>query len=452
MAENLFQKALEKRQKMEKEKEAKKNRPSGGSGEFEEFNYCALESEVQAGFRILGVPFEMREKPTDPKLILLSNILNEAGNSYLKIYWPYKEKDGRYEPDPSWILTKMYNKVTEGKWKKFSKPVFDEERGKEVTGEFEHTNKNTKIFQKLKSKFGNSKEGEKYPKNFYPSSRVVLNCIDRLDSFCEDNKHSKLLSSKVSVYEKDGNTSVFADIGIPYTLYTQIFDTYVNYGGDWNKCDALVIKKEKKYEVASADEPKRIMANLKGKVIDGELTEEELQYELYDLDKFFSPSSYRKLKDKLGFLFKLCDAELKTNFYDELEKLVEKEQAEWEAKQEVKENKEISKKDESKTSAPEKTERRESKKETSSSEPSEEVKKYFTSLKYWGELSKKEQDLILGSVTTIKDKVPQYKRGLKVLACSNETTCLWPGTAEPSEYNEEVTRCPICNEVFPVED
>jgi rubrerythrin len=68
------------------------------------------------------------------------------------------------------------------------------------------------------------------------------------------------------------------------------------------------------------------------KIVVGPLTQEELGYEQYNIDRFFCPTSYHKIQSRIGGVFKLCDAQLGTHFTEELEGLVQKEQAEWDAR------------------------------------------------------------------------------------------------------------------------
>ena len=55
------------------------------------------------------------------------------------------------------------------------------------------------------------------------------------------------------------------------------------------------------------------------------LTEEELSWERTDLDKIYPTTSYQKIYNRLKLFIQQVDAAFKTNFTDELEKLVEDE-------------------------------------------------------------------------------------------------------------------------------
>ena len=60
------------------------------------------------------------------------------------------------------------------------------------------------------------------------------------------------------------------------------------------------------------------------------LTPEELEYERYDISKFFAPTTYQKILSKLGNTIKAIDVDLRTNYYEELQALAEKEKKEFE--------------------------------------------------------------------------------------------------------------------------
>ena len=84
-----------------------------------------------------------------------------------------------------------------------------------------------------------------------------------------------------------------------------------------------------KAELALSDELfNRISTNPK-------LTDEELEYERYDLDKLFPITSYTKLLKRLGKTIKKIDVELSRNFFGELTDLAAKEEKERELKREV---------------------------------------------------------------------------------------------------------------------
>ena len=239
--------ALQKRAQQQQQQEEAKNN-AGNWGDFEKPETIGLEDKKEKVVRILGNPLEVRSLPTDPKLLLQSYVAKDDKSGYFQLNWPVVEKNGKYVPDPDWIVTKFYNKVNEGKWEKYPDGQVDE-RGK--NGKWKKFHQDTKIFQLVEY---NAKEGEKYPKNFYPSKRVVMNVIDRHDDWCKENKHSKLLTSKKSPFEitdDDGKktTIYYDDTGVPEMVWSSIM--YHCNATSTLDIDLVITKKadEKKYIV-----------------------------------------------------------------------------------------------------------------------------------------------------------------------------------------------------------
>jgi len=85
--------------------------------------------------------------------------------SYLKVYWPSVERDGKLVPDPDWFLTRFLNKVREGKWTPYEDGHTD---GKGKKGRWVCFNKGTSVLERVE---GNSKPNEQFLKSFYPSSK-----------------------------------------------------------------------------------------------------------------------------------------------------------------------------------------------------------------------------------------------------------------------------------------
>jgi hypothetical protein len=183
-----------------------------------------------------------------------------------------------------------------------------------------------------------------YATGLKPRKVVVFNCIDRMDDWCKDNKKTKLLSKIVNTSTADsGDIIEYPATGIPsFGFINKLAETISKYG-NYEKFDIAIKKtgdKTSPYEV-------RNVSYLKGKdslddvinddgtdlevdrIIVGGLTDEELAYERYDLDKLMKPTSHTKLLRRIPAVFKLCDACLGSHFYDELESLSEAEKVEW---------------------------------------------------------------------------------------------------------------------------
>lgn len=443
---NPLEEALRKREQQKQEQEQSEN--SGNWGEYESAETLGLEDKKEKVFRILGNPMEVRQNPTDPKLILQSSVVKDDRSGYYKLNWPVVEKNGKYVPDPDWIVTKFYNKVNEGKWEKYPDGQLDH-RGK--NGKYVKYHQNTKIFSVIDN---NAKEGEKFPKSFFPSKRVVMNVIDRHDSWCKDNKHSKLLTSKKVPFEittEEGKKTIyFEDTGVPEMVWSAIMD-HCKATGTLD-IDLVVTKKsdDKKYSVFDiTDYPKYVTeASFKIGSKDA-LTEEEKQYELYDLDKLYGVSSYAKVKKVMKAKFALCDSELGTNFVDELERLVKKEAEERASEVDVEQKEkdvDVPKKETLKVQEPVKEEVKANRRP--STKPVEQSSKVDikaiceTAFPYWHKLTEDEKSIMISTIVEFNGNIPTYDNS-EYLGCTDEN-CNYPGTDKMTIVPDNVNTCPVC--------
>jgi len=340
--------ALAKRKENEQKREEAKNSFSNW-GDLVYPEIVGLKNKEEVVVRIVGNPAEVREKGSDPKLILQSQVSKDDKKGYSYLNWSYIEDKEKIVPDPNWIVTRFMNKVFEKKWVDYTEKDIDGEtivarNGKIVntaiasqynTGYYNFFHEKTEIYKLLTA--GNSKEGEKYSKKFYPTKRIICNVIDRMDNWCAVNKHTKILSGRKSAFEikkEDGTKDViyFSDTGIPISLYDEIIEHCKAVGT--LDIDLVLVKESEsqaKYKVWDITDVKYLKDQNTLKVGKKDaLTEEEKNYEAYDIDNhpLYKVSSYQKIKTVLGSRFALCDAELGTNFNDELNALVKKEKEE----------------------------------------------------------------------------------------------------------------------------
>ncbi len=307
--EELFEKA-KKRREEEKKKEKKRRNFTGY--QREDTHYTALTTAGGKVVRLVGNPMAVRQLPSDPRLSLISFIVGDDDKKF-RCVWPFKEEK------PNWILWKVYNLVmrysVEGSGESFRKNFLNEKTHPEC---FYRVAKNNRE--------------NKFESGWRPTQFVLMNVIDRHDSeFHEKNKHTKILSKKAS--QRDGASSVWYEPGVPITTYNAIWDDVAEYYGNWEDYDVVIRKKTESpwYTALHGIEDKRKLTEEEFSfVVDRPLTEEERNYKKYDLDLMFGVTSYTKIKSKLGNFIKKVDVDFSTNFYEELDKLVEEEQAEWE--------------------------------------------------------------------------------------------------------------------------
>lgn len=464
---SILKEQLEQRKQQEEQKKrAKEN--SGNFQGFEELAYCPITKE-ETVFRIVGNPFPYNDptnrKPTDIKMIMQSEIVKEDRKGYVKINFPYiyNESKGDYVLDPNFILTKVINKVKEGKWEKYPEGVLDEVTKK--NGKMNHYYADKACYKIIVDKVGNAKIGEKFPKNFYPSKRVLMNVIDRQDSWCKDNKHTKVLTSKWEEYTfKDNKTNEditihYTDTGIPKTTYDKILEYHAKGTGKFD-VDTVVRKEGKEYSIADITDacPKFISEKSKSIGSDSDLTDEEKLYELYDFDKTHPyASSATKIKKNLTWLIKLVDAETGSNFMPELEALAKIEEDERNAKKEAQVEKEQIEKDEVFDDVKEmETPKEEPKPEVKQEEPKrrrveepkkEETKEEISYEKYfpsYDKLSDEEKASLKNAFSGMQGGIPTFNSNEgELLGCKDEK-CKFPNSEVDTIFPESIFTCPVC--------
>lgn len=317
--DELFRKAKELRKKAKEEG----SRESFSGEDYEQTVYTSVPLEGVKIFRIFGDPLAIRTKPTDPKLSFISMILADNGKKF-RCIWPSKEEN------KNWILWKIMDTVLDGNW----------EKGKD--------GKNVKILKHLDShpecvrRVDKNDSDNKFERGWYPSKYVNFNIIDREDpEFHAEKKQSKLLSKRASEIGDSGN--FWYDPGIPEMAYNTIWDDVVEYYGRWDLYDVAMKKEQVSpwYKAFHCLEERKKLEQIDPDamkfVVEGEMTDEEKAYQLYDLDRLYGVTSYTKIKAKLGDFIKKVDVDFKKNFTEELEAQVKKEQEEYEARRAEKE-------------------------------------------------------------------------------------------------------------------
>ena len=191
-------------------------------------------------------------------------------------------------------------------------------------------------FEKVnKGGFAPTDKSYQYSKGWKGQQVVIMNVIDREDNWCAENKHTKLLSKKLS-----GDNGEFAEIGVPSFGFCSALSNIVKSYGSWERYDVQVRRTGQKTTPIDVKQATLYKKNGLVQELDKDklqyvslnetLTPEELEYERYDISKFFAPTTYQKILSKLGNTIKSIDVDLRTNFYEELQALAEKEKKEFE--------------------------------------------------------------------------------------------------------------------------
>lgn len=313
----------------------KKNQGQSFTREYEDVEWVGLEQDQFKIVRIVGAPPSSMTggrptQPTDAQEIWFSTIKDDSGKR-IQLKLPPKADDLQH----SHIMWRIINAVKEVDWVKNEK-----------------TGKKEKVFKYAdKPWFDTVTHGGfdpvqdefqyKISKGWQGQEVVIMNVIDREDNWCKEHKHTKLLSKKINK-SKDGTTE-YPTVGVPSYGFITLLANLCGQYRSWEGYDLAIRRTGQTnppYEVKAAT----IYANAglaanevgeeKMKYIskDTFLTDEEKSWKRYEISKLYAPTTYNKILTHLGNTIKAIDADLKRNFYEELQGLAEREKKEFEEK------------------------------------------------------------------------------------------------------------------------
>jgi len=303
----MFQEGKQRLEDENKKKENQKNYTK----EYDKLDYVTVKEKDWTLVRFVGSelpPNDPQREPTGMKEIQRSYIVNDENRGFY-CNWSY---------DKNWILWKIYNKIMEYTW--------DDSKPQGQNKIYKNVSNFPVLFERCKFN-GKSKETRmKWENGWWPTKHIISNVLDRLDyDWHIANKKFKLISKKAS--EKDGNT--FYEPGLPPSIYhNELYPKIIETYGFLEDYDIGIRKIKGKDGITYDVQHSKFLvdeAELAGKVCNDLLTEEELSWEMYNLDKYFRISSYQKIMKNLGIFIQSVDAKMGTNFYTELEELVEAE-------------------------------------------------------------------------------------------------------------------------------
>jgi len=304
----------------QKRLEEQKNNRGFTPPEYDDIDYVALETDKVKVFRFIGNPFTVRQEPTDPKLVLSSRIIDDKKKLFAC----------KWSEDKNWILWKIYNDVMKYTW---DKNAIDPSTGKPGVKVYTLAAKYPNIFKRIR---WNGKDNPNaMEKGWYPSRSIMMNCICRDEyAWHSENKSFKLIAKKSNtVTGDDGKDTTYYEQGIGTSTYDGILKAVVEEHGAWEDFDIAIRKEDKDpwYSVYSFFDARKVEKELSCEMNGDPLTEEELGWKKFDIDKLTQVTSYRKIQNRLGEFIKEVDGCLKTKYSEELEVLVAEEKAKWDA-------------------------------------------------------------------------------------------------------------------------
>jgi len=398
----------------------------GGTFQFEDVQWTGLNPNVPKIVRAVGGAPDSNEDKGTAVTRRISWIIGDNGKKF-RVVFPEKQDD----PDHlMWRMIAAVNETTYINKKKV----------------FIHENKNPELFRMV-NKNGLEETDKKamYDSGWLGKTKFIMNVIDREQmKWHAEHKHTLLLSKSVS---EGSDGRVFADEGVPAFGFANLLATGIfKFYKDWRKYDLGITKtglKETPYRIINATKYKEeIPDELQALVSEAPwLTEEELSWETYDLQKLFKYTPMTKIYNNLKISIQKLDARLGTKFDKMFKDAVDKEA---EAKELSKDDNEVTPDTSDDKSwnpmndvveaaaVPEAPKTRERKAESSATSLDTSV------LKGWDNINEEERALITAVKTERGQLVVTYNTQDEILKCSS---C---GVGSPESFGH----CPSCGITF----
>jgi hypothetical protein len=320
-AEEKAKQRLLKFQEAKKRADEAKNHGDFPKEDVPDFKTCVLKKDQPKIIRLIGNSPLMREDPTDPIIVKRALVKTDDGKWATIILG-----DDRDHP-----VNKLWRTII-GKYK------YDKENKVKI-----FDNKGKPSFERFIRNGKKPEECDAKEKGMMTDTFYLFNCIDKTDSWCQENKHTKLLCWDSTSKEVDGKTVEYPIYGIKPSLYNNVFDEQCTaLNRMYDEFDVVVKRLSKKLgeswiQIFSPEEKSKIsqIGLDASKVTMDYLTEEEENYEKYKLEDipFVSrPTSASYVNKVLGKLIKQADIDFGTNLQSDFAEWIEKEKKEFESR------------------------------------------------------------------------------------------------------------------------
>lgn len=310
-SEQKFKAALAKRNQ-DKADEAARKQNGGGTG-YTDVPFTALGTSDRV-YRIRGLPYSVREKGTDVKKIWFTLALKDD-DKYTRIIGP----DPRSDEGKAWLLYRVINTVLSYDWN----PDLNGGKGGKV---YKFQDSCPDIFNRVAK---NNQLTNKHATGWQFHVAVLFNVIDRQNmDWHRTEKKLRVLSK--GCWEGQDKKMNF-DLGVPDGVYTSIMDDIVCLDGNtnWEDYD-VVLKKLTENPWYRAYHPKDDIKRISDEALKiasmAPLTEEEKSWQMWDFDKLYSITRYKKIQEAFGLTIQKVDKVFGKTFYEELQRLVEEEE------------------------------------------------------------------------------------------------------------------------------
>jgi len=301
--------------KVYQEEQEKAQHKSSGDFKYENIKWVGLTEGVPKIFRAVGELPQSFASPTTARTIRYAKIIDDKKKE-MRVVLPTKETGDDH------IIWRIIDRVSEVEW--IEKKKF-----------FIHERMNPAIYDMVcKNSKPKGTDAYKYDKGWAGRDMFLFNGIDRTPevyAWSKENKHTVLLSKGISIVKQnDGTFREYPETGIPAFGFSNILAINVfKHYGDWNNYDLGIEKtglKDNPYRIVNASKYiEEIPEGIRGHIVSGPLTEEELSWERYDFDKLYAVTSYTKLYNRLKKSIAMIDFALGTHYEEELKSLADEE-------------------------------------------------------------------------------------------------------------------------------
>ncbi len=303
---------------------------------FNDIQWCEI-TKTYKPLRLLGrLPrsIEAVSEPTDPTSVVMFKLLGDDKKMH-RVVLPVLSAD-----TSNHLLYKVAKKVLDFEW------VDDPAAGKKKKF-YKHAEAQPEIYNWCTTG-GATGKAQKFNKGLETSPVTIMNVIDRSDNWCVENKHTKLIAKSSSKFTPNGSTEEVTryEPGMSEFVLLSLTKEITKAYGNWERYDVALKKtgltnpaaymknvsvyKEKDFWLDLGAEA---TDDLKAKTVVGPLTDAELEYDRYDIHKFFGATSYQTiLKHFKGWLGKV-DAAFGTEFVAQAISLANQEKQDFAKKQ-----------------------------------------------------------------------------------------------------------------------
>lgn len=299
----------------QQEEEANKASNKGSfSREYEDVKWSILEANKPKVLRVQGGPPNSNLDNYTSRTVTLCWIIGDDGKKFKVV------KPSLFE-DPSYVLNKIINKVSQVKWTNNQKtfPVKDS-----FPDIYNLIDKNGLEETDPRIKFERGWRGREI---------LLMNVIDRSQlDWHRENKHTMLLARNSTT---SSTGTEFVDEGISsYAISSKLNHLFASYGS-WEKYDIAITRTgsmQNPFTVVNATHsPMEVDTSVRSLISSNtSLTDEERSWEKYDLSKLYKYTSATKILNRLKNTLKRIDSSLGTSFLEEVTKLSEEEKKQWE--------------------------------------------------------------------------------------------------------------------------